>query len=400
MRTGDQLGLSLGALRAHRLRSGLSMLGIAIGVAAVILVTSLGEGARRYVVAEFTQFGTNMLQVNPGKTETFGLPGATGGTTRKLTVEDAEALRRLPGVERVVPVVMGQGRVEAGDRGRSVYVFGATADVPAVWKVDVRQGRFLQPGDPRRGAATAVLGPKLKRELFGDRNAIGEWVRVAGQRLRVIGVMEPKGQLLGFDMDDLAYVPLATAMRLFNVDELIEIDVTFAHEGWTETVVEGVRRVLTERHGGREDFTILTQAEMLGVFEQVLRVVTLAVAAIGAVSLVVGAIGVLTIMWISVGERTHEIGLLRALGAGAREVQRLFVIESVALATLGGLAGLASGLGLALLLGALLPGFPIRPAWPYVVAALLVAAGTGLVAGVAPARRAAELDPVEALRAE
>ena len=275
----DLVGLALGAVAAHRLRSFLSMVGIAIGIASVILLTSIGEGTRRYILTQFTQFGTHILVINPGKSKTLGLPGVLGGTTHELTIDDATALARLPQIEAVVPLAFAQARVEAEGRGRSVFIYGVTSEVPDVWKFEVGQGSFLPPGDPRRSSMVAVLGPTLKRELFGEENALGEFVRVAGFRLRVIGVMAPRGRMLGFDIDDSAYVPVATVMQMFNLDELIEIDVLFPHEGMTEAVVDGVRRLLTERHAGKEDFTIVTQTAMLKVFENVMRVITAAVAA-------------------------------------------------------------------------------------------------------------------------
>ncbi len=396
----DLLRLGSGALRGHRLRSFLSMLGIAIGVAAVILLTSLGEGARRYLVNEFSQFGTNVLTVNPGKTETGGIPGIFGGTTRKLTIDDAEALARSPALETVVPIAAGQARVEGNGRGRSVAIYGATADLPEVLKFGVGQGSFLPEGDPRRGASVAVLGPRLKRELFGERNALGRFVRIAGARLRVIGVMEPKGRILGMDIDDAAYVPVATAMRLFNLEELQEIDVVFAHEGREEAAIEAVRSILIERHRGEEDFTIVSQSEMLEVFGRVMDIVTLAVAVIASISLLVGAVGIFTMMWISVGERVSEIGLMRALGATARQVQDLFLCEAILLTTVGGLAGLAFGLVVTGIVRWLLPDLPARAPIGFVLAALGVSVLVGLLSGVGPARRAATLKPIEALRAE
>jgi putative ABC transport system permease protein len=396
----DYLLVGLGAIRSHRLRSFLSMLGIAIGITAVVLLTSIGEGTRRYLISEFTQFGTNVLQINPGKTETMGIPGMLGGTTHKLTIDDAEALKRVPGVQKVVPMAVGQARVEGGGRGRSVFIYGVTSEVPEVWKFEVGQGSFLPPGDTRRSSMVAVLGPTLKRELFGEANALGEFVRVAGSRLRVIGVMAPRGRMLGFDIDDSAYVPVATVMQMFNLDELIEIHVLFPHEGMTEAVVEGSRRLLTERHAGKEDFTIVTQTAMLSVFENVMRVITTAVAAIGAISLLVGAIGILTMMWIAVNERIREIGLMRAVGATARHVQRVFLLEAVILTVVGGAIGVVAGLGIAVLLRLAVPGMPVYTPPRYIAAALLVSLVTGLVSGVLPARRAASLDPVEALHTE
>ena len=396
----DKVRLAAGSLREHRLRSLLSMLGIAVGIGAVILLTSLGEGARQYIIGEFTQFGTNIIQINPGKVETVGIPGALGGTTRKLTIDDAESLRRIRGVEDVVPVVTGQGRVVGGGRGRNVYVFGVSAGARPLWQLDVRHGEFLPEGDPRRGSAVVVLGPKLARELFGERIPLGEWVRVSGNRLRVIGILRSKGNLLGFDMDDVAYVPVATAMRMFNVDELIEIDVTFAHQNMEARVVRELTATLTARHAGEEDFTLFTQTGMLETFDRILAAITMAVGAIAGISLLVGAIGILTMMWISVGERTYEIGLMRAIGAESGHVLTMFLVEAVVLAVLGGLAGLAGGYGLAELVHLAVPGLPVQTPPEFAIAAVAVSLVTGLVAGVGPARRAARLDPVEALRAE
>jgi putative ABC transport system permease protein len=396
----DLMRLSSGAMVGHPLRSILSMLGIAIGVAAVIMLTSLGEGARRYMVAEFSQFGTNVLAVNPGKTETHGIPGVFGGTTQKLTIEDAEALRRIPILDAVVPVAVGQARVEGGGRGRSVFVYGVTEAFPAIMKFDIGQGSFLPPGDPRRGSSVAVLGPRLKRELFGAENALGRFVRIAGARLRVIGVMEPKGQILGMDIDDAAYIPVATAMRLFNLEELQEIDIVFAHEGLTQAAIEAVRSVLVDRHRGDEDFTIVSQSEMLKVFGNVMDVITFGVALIAAISLLVGSIGIFTMMWISVGERVSEIGLMRALGATGQQVQAVFLTEAILLTMMGGVSGLLFGLLATLVLRLILPEFPAGAPIEYVVAAVVVSAVAGVLSGVGPARRAAELEPIDALRAE
>lgn len=388
------------ALSSHRLRSLLSTLGIAIGIGSVILLTSIGEGTRLYIVDQFTQFGTNLIAINPGKAETIGIPGVLGGTTHKLSLDDTEALSRLTSVETVVPVVFGMARVAARERGRSVYVYGVTPDVPAVWKFRVRQGSFWPPGDLRRGHSSAVLGPKLKRELFGNDNALGEFVRIGGARFRVVGVMEPKGQFLGFDIDDSVYIPVASAMRIFNMDEVTEIDLIYRSNVPLERVVESVTRLLTERHGGNEDFTVTTQEAMMEVMGNVMNIVTVAVGAIGGISLLVGAIGILTMMWIAVGERTSEIGLVRALGASRRQVQAVFLMEAVALATAGGVAGLAGGMGLCAMLRAVVPGLPVHTPALFVVLALVVSFGTGIVSGVVPALRASRLDPIEALRTE
>ena len=396
----DLARLALGAILSHRLRTVLSMLGIAIGVGAVILLTSIGEGTRRFIVAEFSQFGTNVIAIHPGRAKTSGMPGVFGGSTRHLTIDDAEALARIPGVDKVVPTTFGTARVEGSGRARSVGVNGVTPDVQTAFKLAPRIGAFWPAGDPRRGAAVAVLGPRLARELFGDRNPLGEFVRIGGTRLRVVGVMEPKGEMLGFELDDLAYVPVATAMRMFNLSDLTEVDVTYGSGASAPRIAREIERVLSARHAGEEDFTVTTQEAMLEVFGNVMRMVTLAVGAIAGISLLVGSIGILTMMWITVRERTTEIGLARAVGASAGQVAALFLFESAGVALAGGAAGLALGFGAGAALRWLVPGLPVETPLGFVVAALATSLGVGLLSGVLPARHAAGLDPIEALRAE
>lgn len=400
MRGMDLIRFAGGAVSAHRLRSLLSLIGIAIGVGAVILLTAIGEGTRYFVLAQFTQFGTNILAITPGKTKTLGIPGILGGTTHKLTLEDADALSRIPGVEAVVPMALGMGRVEAEGRGRSVNVLGVTADMPTVWRFAIGQGEFLPKGDFDRATSVTVLGPKMKRELFGDQNSLGEIVRIAGYRFRVIGVMEPKGQILGYDLDDAVYVPVANAMRMFNLEELMEVDVAYQSATMVDRVVEAVRQILIDRHRGTEDFSITTQAAMLESLDEIMRIITLAAAGIAGISLVVGALGIVTMMWISVGERVSEIGLLRAMGALPRQIFLIFIVESVMLSVLGGALGVFLGMLGAFALTLVLPGLPVLVDEQYLVLALLVAIGTGLLSGVAPARRAIRIDPVEALHTE
>ncbi|HTO74485.1 MAG TPA: ABC transporter permease [Thermoanaerobaculia bacterium] len=388
------------SIAAHPLRSALTTLGIVIGVASVILLTSLGEGTRRSLVSEFSQFGTNLITIHRGKTTTAGIPGAVGGTIRKLTLGDAEALRRVPGVDALVPVAFGSARVEFGERGRDVVVYGVTSEVPKVWRFAVGGGRFLPRGDPARASSFAVLGPRLKRELFGEANALGEHVKIGGRRFSVIGVMASKGQVFGFDMDDTAYIAVASAHSLFNTEDLLEIDVLFSLGASGDSVKEGIREALIRRHGGEEDFTVRTQAESLDVLNRVLSVVTAAVGGIGAISLLVGAIGILTMMWIAVGERTAEIGLLKALGATRGQIARLFLLEAALLSVVGGGVGVAVGMGLGALIRLAIPAISVHTAPGFIAAALAVSLAVGLGSGVLPARRASRLDPIEALRAE
>ncbi len=399
MRINDSIQFALRTVLAHRLRSALTALGIGIGVAAVVLLTSIGEGIHRFVLAEFTQFGTTIIGINPGKVTTHGASVGVFGTVRPLTLEDAEALRRVPHVTAVMGVVQGNAEVEAGGRARRTTVLGVGPEMPAIFQFDVAQGRFLPPDDPRAARPFAVLGVKLDRELFRGRNPLGEPIRVGGYRFRTIGVMAPKGQVLGFDLDDTVFIPTARALELFDREGVMEVDVLYEAGAPEDVVVAGVRRVLGARHG-REDFTIITQQQMLDTLSSVLNVLTLAVGALGGISLFVGAVGILTIMTIGVAERTGEIGLLRALGARRGQILGLFLGEAIVLAALGGLGGLVVGVATAWLLDLTVPALPVHTPWSYVLAAEALAVTIGLAAGVLPARRAARLDPVEALRTE
>ena len=399
MRLPDLLRLSLGALTHHPGRSLLSALGIAVGVAAVILLTALGEGLHQFVLGEFTQFGSNLIGVSPGKTKTHGGSVGMFCSVRPLSLDDAQALRQVPQVIASDPMVQGNAEVEAQGRGRRVTVYGVGPAFSQALNIKVAVGSFLPADDLRAPRAFAVLGAKARDELFGAANPLGALIRVGGQRYRVIGVMARKGQVLGFDLDDTVYIPAARGLELFNREGLMEIHVAHDPEANPEHVEAAIRRLLAARHGS-EDFTVTPQKQQLAVLDSILGVLTFAVAALGSISLVVGGVGILTLMTISVSERTGEIGLLNALGARHGQIMALFLAEAAALAALGGAAGLALGLGLAQLLHFALPALPVRLAWDYILAAEVVAVGIGLAAGVAPARKAARLDPVEALRAE
>ena len=395
----DFMQLTGTSLLAHKLRSFLTMLGIAVGIAAVVILTSIGEGVHQFVLREFTQFGTTIVAINPGKKSTHGLATGVFGTIRPLSIEDAEALKRLPYANSVVGFVQGNAEIEGNNRSRRTTIYGAGHDFPRAFTMPVKIGRFLPADDPVAPRAFAVLGHKVKQELFGNTNPLGHRIRIGGDRYRVIGVMESKGQVLGFDLDDTVYIPMARGLELFNRDGLVEIDVMYDEGTRVEEVVEGIKRILIARHG-REDFTITTQQQMLDVLGSILDFLTLAVGAIGGISLLVGGIGIVTIMTISVTERTAEIGLIRALGARHGQILSLFLGEAVVLSAVGGLAGLVLGIGIAQLLVLAMPELPVHTTWNFVMLAEAIAIGIGLIAGVMPARHAARLDPVEALRAE
>ena len=400
MRLSDSSRFALQAIVSHRLRSFLTLLGIAVGIAAVILLTSIGEGVHQYVLSEFTQFGTNVIAIAPGKVKTGGQPPSGIPTTaRLLTMEDALSLKHLPNVTAATPLVWGNSEVGGNGRLRRSTIYGVDADFPRVFSSSLNIGSFL----PRTGAgsprAFVVLGAKLCNELFGDVNPLGARVRIGGLHFRVIGVMAPKGQFLGIDLDDTAFIPAERALELYHREGLVEIHVAYAENASSVKVADAVKDRLIMRHG-HEDFTITTQEDMLKTLSNILNILTMAVGALGGISLLVGAVGIVTIMTISVTERTNEIGLLVALGARRRSILGLFLGESIILAALGGFMGLSLGAGLAQLLRLVLPRLPVHTPWSFAVGALVMSAVIGLLAGVLPARSAARLDPIEALRSE
>ena len=396
----DALSLALRAVTAQRLRSFLTLLGIAVGIASVILLTSIGEGIHRFVLAEFTQFGTNIASISPGKVKTAGpAPSGIPSSVRPLTLDDARALSRLPHVTGMTATVWGNTEVGANGRLRRTTVNGVGADMLKVYSIKVRSGQFLPDDELENARALVVLGSKLKSELFGNANPLGAWVRVGNLQFRVIGVLEAKGQFLGVDLDDAAYIPTARALELYNREGMMKIDVAYEEGIPAARVVAAVKGSLMARHG-REDFTITTQEDMLRTLSNILDILTMAVGALGSISLLVGGVGIVTIMTIAVTERTGEIGLMVALGAPRNTILGLFLGEAVALSALGGAIGLVLGYGLAQLIHLGVPALPVHTPLTFVLLAEAGAIAIGLLAGVLPARSAAQLDPVQALRSE
>jgi putative ABC transport system permease protein len=399
MLRSDFLRMTVQSIVAHRLRSTLTALGIAIGVTAVVLLTSIGEGVNRYVIEQFTQFGTTTLAVQPGKAGTFGISAGIINSVRPLSLADAEALERAPHVLHSVPVVSGSASIEGQGRERTVNVFSVGPEFDLAFKFQVAIGDFLPPDELERARPVAVIGAKVNQELYGSNNALGERIRIGGSRYRVIGVMEPKGQMLGIDLDDTVYIPTARGLELFNREGVQEIDILYAENAPVDEVVAGISRILTARHGS-EDFTIVTQQQMLDVLGSIIDVLTMGVAALGGISLLVGGVGIFTIMTIAVRERTQEIGLLRAVGATKTRIAQLFIGEAIILSGLGGVLGLGLGIGVIAMASFAVPGLPLGFSPTYAAASELIALLIGLAAGVLPARHAAELEPLDALRAE
>jgi len=391
------LAFAARALRGHRLRAGLCLLGVAIGVAAVVALTALGEGARRYVVGQFASIGTNLLIVVPGKTETTGGMPGMGGAPNDLTLDDARAvLRGVPEIDKAAPMVMGTETVAFGERRRQVGLIGSTPEALEVRRLSVSRGRFLPAVEWSRASPVVVLGATAAAELFPGRDPVGQVVRIGDWRMRVVGVLAPRGQQLGVNMDDVAIVPVATAMKMLDRRSLFRLVLQVRGHAGLERAKEKTVRLLAERHG-EEDVTAITQDAVLGAFTKILGALTLALAGIASVSLAVAGVGIMNVMLVSVSERTREIGLLKALGAERRQILLAFLAEAVIISAAGGLLGLAVGWLAVRVLVLVYPALPASPpAWA-VVAALALSVAVGGVFGVLPARRATRLDPVAAL---
>jgi putative ABC transport system permease protein len=398
MRAADILHFAWRSLSGYGARTLLTVLAMSIGVAAVVVLTSLGEGARGYVANQFASLGTNLLIVFPGKTDTAGAsPGVlVGRTPRDLTLDDALSLYRVRGVKRVAPMTIGSAEVSVGALSREVPVLGSTSEALEIRHMAVAAGRFLPEGDPRSTASIAVIGTKIRRELFGPRPALGEWIRIGDRRFRVIGVLAQQGVSLGFDTDDLVIIPVASAQALFNNPSLVRILIEVHSREGMEATRLGVVDMLRERRG-EEDVTVVTQDAVLATFDRVLVALTLAVAGIAAISLGVAGILIMNVMLIAVSQRTREIGLLKAVGAAPAQIRTLFFAEAAVLALIGALVGLALGQLGSLAIRTTYPQLPAVAPWWAVAAALGTALLTGIVFSLLPARRASRLDAALAL---
>ena len=399
MRPPDLLRFARDAATGNPLRTALLVLAMAIGVAAVVVLTALGDGARRYVVDQFSSLGTNLVIVLPGRSETGGFnPGnAITSTPRDLTIDDAQSLQRAPSVRRVAPLAVGTSEISYSGKLREVMVAGTTANYIDVRTLKLAQGRFLSAGDWRRGASEAVIGAKIRNELFGAEPALGKLMRIGDRRFRVVGIMASTGQGLGMNTDEIVLIPVALAQAMFNSNTLFRILVEASSREAIEPAKAQVTEIIKLRHEGEEDVTVITQDAVLATFDKLLGALTLAVAGIAAISLAVAGILVMNVMLVSVTQRTAEIGLLKALGATGATIRIAFLTEAAMLSLAGALLGYLLGQAGALVLRQLYPVFPAYPPNWAVLAGLGTALATGILFGVLPARRAARLDPVQSL---
>ena len=399
---GESFRLAFTVLGENKLRSGLTMLGIVIGVFAVITLISLGQSSRRYVAEQFAGMGSNLLLIHPGKRETIHTSWiADAASIRKLTMADADAIRRhLPFVSGVAPVIVGFGLAKYESFSRNTMVSGTGPEYPFVRDLVVEAGRFLGRDDLDGDRRVVALGSKVRTELFGQGTPLNKLILVMGTPFRIIGVMAPKGSTFGIDFDDQIFIPVTAAQRLFNTDGLVEIIVRTRSNEDVGAAEASIKELIRSRHNGVEDITVFSQNQMQSSLNSILDALSFILVAIAAVSLVVGGIGIMNIMLASVSERTREIGLRKATGARPRDILVQFLIESVVLSLIGCFAGILLTFGA--ILGARLafPALPIVITPWSTVLAVTFSAAIGVFFGVFPARRASRLSPIEALRSE
>lgn len=394
MRFSEAWRVALSALRANRLRSGLTMLGVVIGVAAVVALVAIGTGTKILIQNQVEGLGSNLLLVVPGQVGIGSAPSVS-----RLTLSDVDAIAKIVGDRnRVAATVTSGENVRAGNAATFGTIDGVVETTQQVFVRALGRGTYLTRSDVATDRRVAVLGAGVARKLFADRDPIGQQVTIAGVRFRVIGVFAPLGQSLGLDRDAEVHIPITTAQRLFGTTRVDGLAIKAPDAGSIDELSARILAELAKRHPDTQ-FSAVTQQQILGVLGEILGVLTGVLAAIAGISLLVGGVGVSNIMLVSVRERTKEIGLRKAVGARSRDIGLQFLIEAVLLTTIGGVLGMALGIAASVTVAYFSP-VPSSVTWWSLALAFGVSAGVGIVFGVVPAQRAARLDPVVALRTE
>jgi putative ABC transport system permease protein len=394
VRIAEAWRVALDALRANRLRSVLTMLGVVIGVGAVVALVSIGTGTKHLVEQQVEGLGSNLLIVVPGRLDAGSPP-----TVSTMNLDDVDAVDRVVGDRSRVAVTISSGEtVRAGSQKAFASMQGVLETTPSVFVRRLDRGTYLTRADVSTGRRVAVLGAGVARTLFGDRDPIGRQITIAGVRFRVIGTFEQLGQSLGVDRDSEVHIPVTAAQRLLGTDRIDGLAIRAPDRETIDALGASVVAALEKRHPDT-DFSAVTQEQILGVLGDILGVLTGVLAAIAGISLLVGGVGVSNIMLVSVRERTKEIGLRKAVGARPRDIGVQFLLEAVLLTTIGGVLGMALGIGAALVVDRLTP-VPAAITWWSLALAFGVSAAVGIIFGVVPAQRAGRLDPVVALRTE
>ncbi|MCX7943922.1 MAG: ABC transporter permease [Deltaproteobacteria bacterium] len=386
----------------NKWRTFLTTLGIVIGVYSVVILVSLGEGAKMYFVDLFTGMGSNLLIIFPGKKDTKGgTPHPVINTVRKLSLSDIEFLKKRGRTfDSVNGIIMGGGTTKYMNRQRDLMIVGTNETFSHIHNIPVERGTFISSEDVSNRKKVAVIGHTVLKELFYSENPLGKQITVAGGRFTVIGIMQSKGQSLGIDMDDIVYIPLTVAMDIFNQEGLTRITVKANSASNIEASIEEIRDLMKKAHNGNEDFTIISQKDMLTTFEKIAATMQLVVLGIASISLLVGGIGIMNIMLVTVKEKTREIGIRIAVGARRIDILIQFLIESVTISLLGGLIGLLLGLITIITFNSIVPDFQVRiTPWIFMLS-FSFSVVVGVIFGVFPAKRAANMNPIDALRYE
>jgi len=394
MRLAEAWLVALDALRASRLRSALTMVGVVVGVAAVVILVAIGTGTKDKIEGQVEGLGSNLLLIVPGQVNFGAAP-----TVSRLRLDDADAVAKLVGGRDRVAVTTTSGEtVRAGTKSTFTTVNGVLETTPRVFVRSLARGAYLSRSDVDTGRRVAVLGAGVAANLFGERDPVGSQITIAGVRFRVVGVFAPLGQSLGVDRDQEVHIPITTAQRVFETDRVDAMAVRAPDRATLDSLGTRVVALLEKRHPDSE-FSAVTQQQILGVLGDILGILTGVLAAIAGISLLVGGVGVSNIMLVSVRERTKEVGLRKAVGARPRDIGVQFLLEAVLLTTIGGVVGIGLGIATSLTVAALSP-VPAAVTWWSVALAFGVSAGVGIIFGVVPAQRAGRLDPVVALRTE
>jgi putative ABC transport system permease protein len=398
----ETVRLSLESLLSQKLRTLLTVLGMVIGVGAIVLLVSVGQGAKNYVLREFEGLGTNLIVIQPGKSDRkthFGPP--VGAAQRKMTTADVTAIeKRAVNLEAVSGLVLGTVSVRHEDSLSNITVFGTNEQFPSILTVNVGAGAYFTREEDEYGRRVVILGQNVVRDLFGEASPLGQTVKLNESEFRIVGVLAPMGDKLGLNFDELGFIPTQAALKLFNDDKLFGIRAKASSRVGVDDAVAEIAEILKERRDGEEDFTVITQVSMMESMNTILTMLTYVLVAIAAISMVVGGIGIMNIMWVTVVERTQEIGIRRAVGARRRDILQQIVTEAVALSVLGGASGVLGAAAITYILYFFFPSFDMRaPVW-IMAPAFLVAVVTGVVLGVGPAWRASRLETLDALRYE